>query len=426
MKKQKQKSGFLSEHRFCIASFLYLTLYNYVIVTRLKLWKVESGGTFMHHIIDYKSLGFRSGLLPGSIFYSIFGSKASVTTATIYETVLLLLFFFGLSVALEKFMKRVRPQDRPAAAALVFLYLSGPFTFAAFSDTLGMLDAYFLYFSLIFFFIIENKVMRFLIPVIFALCLMTHMSAVLCCIILLSIILLYRISIEEDGKKKKTYTLIFALSMLVTAGLSVYFTVFVKEMPLTVEKFNEMLEGRGGTYLAYYDYTFYDYNIYNGTGLYPEELYSIESPLWRALRLAIQKVYFLHTEFVRVYTPNASQRILRYVAAVLLLSPPMYYYYRIMGRFFKSIEGNKLKKFSVFLMMVQFPFTVITGCLFSLDVIRWFTHAFIISLTMLLFVMDREEQVKTQTLQTVERVRHNPAALIYALSYFFVNFAAYT
>lgn len=426
MNNKTQKSGFLFRHRFSVGFFVFLALYNYIIVNRLKFWEVDSGGTYLHHIIDYKSLGFRSGLLPGSVYYGIFGENSSVKTASIYETVLILLFFIGMSVMLEKFIYKVNEQYRSTALVLVFLYISGPFTFSTFTDTLGMLDVYWLFFSLAFFFVLDNKVLSFFIPVLFALSLMVHMSAVLCYLIMFSILILYRLSLEQDGKKKKSYTAVFVLSMVATAFLAVFFLVFKKDMPMTVEEFNGMLEKRGGTYFAYYDYTFYDYNIYKGTGLYPAELYDIESPVWRAIRLAIQRIYFLHTEFIRDYTQNRSALILRAVSSLLILSPVMFFFYRHMRRFYKSIDSNKLKKFSVFLMMVQFPFTVITGNLVSLDVNRFFTHAFLISFTMFLYVMYKEEDFRADVLETVERIKTMPATYIYCLGYFFVNFSAYS
>ena len=426
MNNRTKKSGFIHNHRYAICFFLYTVIYNFLIVTRLKFWETQPGGTYMFHIIDFKSAGFRPGVLPGAIFNLIFGKHASIKTANIYETVLILLFFLAVSLMLEFLFKRIEQQYRGSAILLFFLYLSGSFTFSIYTGTLGMLDVYLLFFSFLFFVIAENKALRFCIPLLFALCITVHMSAVLNYLIMMSILILYRISIETEQKEKKAYLAVFVLSMAVTAGLSVYYLVFVKDMPMSVQDFNKMLEDRGGTYLAYLDYTFYDYNIYKNTGLYPAELYSIESPVWRALRLAVQKVYFLHTEFVTVYTPNFWDRVARFAFSFVMLCPPMYYFYKLMRGFFKSAGENRLKKFCVFLMMVQFPFTAVFGYLFSLDIIRWFAHAFLISLTMMFYVMYKEQDFRAKVMETVESVKSSPAAWIYCLAYFFIIFDAYT
>lgn len=426
MKNNIKNSGFFFKHRFSIGFFIYTVLYNFIVVTRFRPWETQSGGTYMYHIIDFKSLGFRSGVLPGSIFYGIFGENASVKTASIYETVLILVFFVFMSVLLEKFIYKVEPRFRSAALLISVVFISGPFTFSTFTKTLGMLDVYFLFLSVIFFFVLENKVLRFVIPLLFALALSVHMSAVLCCIVMFSILLLYRISVEEDRKNKRLFILVFVFSMIASALLAVFFLVFKKDMPLSVDEFNKLLEDRGGTYFAYFDYTFYDYNIYKGTGLYPSELYSIDSPVWRAIRLAVQRIYFLHTEFVNVYTQNRADLIIRAVSSVIILSPAMFFFYKRMLKLFRSIDGNKLKKFSVFLMMVQFPFTAIAGNMVSLDVNRFFTHAFLISFTMLLYVMYREGDFRREVLEAIEKAKAMPSTWIYLLAYAAVNFSAYS
>jgi hypothetical protein len=274
--------------------------------------------------------------------------------------------------------------------------------------------------------VIENKILRYVIPALFVLSLMVHMSAVLCYAVLFGIILLYRISVEEDSKKKKSYLTVFIISMVFTASLAVYFLAFKKEMPIDVDEFNSLLEGRGGKYFVYYDYTFYDHNYYEHTLLYPAELYDIENPVVRAVRLAFARLYFLHTEYKRVYMPNYFDRILRIAVSLVLLAAPMTFFYKKMIKFFRSVGENKLKKFCVFLMMIQFPFTLVLGCLFSLDIIRWFAHAFIISFSILLYVMTREDELKNDVLSSVEKIRSQPAVWIWALAYFFVSFSAYT
>jgi len=424
--KKRTDGGFLYGHRFSIGFFIYLVLYNFIVVTRFKFWEVSEKGTYMHHIIDYKTFGFREGMLPGSIYYGIFGENASVKSASIYETVLIILFFLAVSILLERFMKHVEPRFRTAALVAVTVFLSGPFTFAVFTDELGMPDVYLLFFAIVFFFTVENRILRFLIPAVFVLLTMVHLSALISYIVLLGILLLYRISTETEGNKKKALWAVFAISIFASAGMVVYLLAFKKEMPVSVNEFNSILESRGGKYFTYLDYTLYDYNydVFGGN-LYPQEIYSIANPVLRALKLAFAKLHFLHNDYMQYFSQGANLP-LRFVISAVLLTPLMAFFYKHIFRLFKSIDGNRLKKFSVFLMMVQFPFTLILGYTFSLDIIRWVSHAFIISFVMFLYVLYREEQTRTEVLEAVEKIRAVPATYIYLLAYCFVNFSAYS
>jgi hypothetical protein len=104
----------------------------------------------------------------------------------------------------------------------------------------------------------------------------------------------------------------------------------------------------------------------------------------------------------------------------------MFFYYRVMGRLFRNTEGNKLKKFCVFLMLVQFPFTVLAGNMLSLDINRWFAHAFLISMTMLLYVAYNEEKVREHVFELIDAVRTVPTTYVYALAYFLIIFGAFS
>lgn len=410
--------NYLSKHRYALVFFLFVVLYNWLIVRRLRFWKV-SDITFSYHVVDY-SLGFRSQLLPGAIFYGIFGEHAGETTATVYETVLLLLFFAGVSFLLERFLNHVEPPQKNAAFFLILLYLSGSFTFAVFSDELGMLDVYWLFFSLLFFLFLEKRGLRFLIPALFVLSLLVHFSSVISYLIMFSVLLLYRVSTESEKKRQTTYFLVFLLSIGATGGLFVFFLFNQsKDMPLSQEAFHQMLQRRGSDYYIYYDYSFY--NSFSGKEVVPSSVYEIADPLRRALLVILEKCRFT----IRLYTDYSVNTPARAALTALLLWPIVLFFDRHLYRFRKGPDQNKLKRFCVFLMMVQFPFTAILGCLFSPDIIRWHTHAFLIFFTMILYLTFHEEAFRRQLLQDVEKQKSSFTARVYVLAYCFSCLWAY-
>ena len=396
-----------------------MVLYNALIVNQLHLWKV-SNITFAYHVVDY-SLGFRSQLLPGAIFYGIFGERASRVTASVYETVLLLLFFAGISFFLERFLLAVEQPFKPSAYVLTVFFLSGPFTFAVFTDELGMLDVYWLFFSLLFFVVLEKKGFRFLIPALFVLSLLVHFSSVLNYLILFAILLLYRISVEKEKQMRKIYFCVFGLSVLATAGLFVFFLLFHTEnLPLTQEEFHQMLQDRGSSYFLYYDYSFY--NQYGGAEVVPSSVLSIPSPVLRTIQMIVEKCKITMTG----YRDNLEKSVTRFIIVAVILTPIVAFIYRQWLRLYKSSKGNKLKRLCSFLMMVQFPFTAVVGCLFSPDVIRWFTHAFLISFTMFLYALYHEREMREKVLDDMEQLKDVLWVKVYFLAYFIMHVMGYS
>ena len=419
MTRSPNPTGILQKRRYAIAFFLFTVLYHVFIVNRLEIWKV-SEISYTYHIVDYGVLGFRSQLLPGAVFYGLFGERASVRAATVYETVLILLFFAGVSLFLERFMLGVEERLRPAAFVLILLYLSGPYTFAIFTDELGMLDVYWLFFSLAFFFLLERNALRWLIPVLYVLSLLIHFSCVLNYAVLFSIMLLYRASLETEKKKRVPYAVIFVLSMTASVCLFLYFLLnHAGDLPVTKEAFHETVRARGGTYTAYYDYSMF-YELH-GEEVVPPWVPSVGSPVMKILLTVFYKCRYT----LWSYYKTLAGTLARFALAAALLSPAVCFLYRRLIRFYGTVRENRLKRFCVFLMMAQFPFTAVLGCLFSPDVSRWCTHAFLISFTMLLYVSYREEALKTQVLEAIGRLKTSPPALIYFTAYFLVHSWAY-
>ena len=407
--KEIKKSGFLYKHRFALIFFLWAVLYNFLVVNGCRFWRV-SVTTYCYHIVDYKSLGFRAQVLPGTVFWSIFGEHANETVASVYETALMLLLFAGVAFLLERFLNSVGGKDKTAALVLIGFYLSGSFTFAIFTEELGMLDSYWIYFSLLFFLFIKNRFLRFLVPVLFGLSMLIHFSATLTYPIMFAILLLYLASGEKEPKKRAVWLIILFLCAAITVALLGFFLLSqTKNIPLTMEEFHKLLNERGSDYYIYYDYSFY--NWYLGREVIPAEVYERSSFFARIVGVVVEK----GLSNIRAYREELPKVIARVVLSVAILSPAFLFYYKHISELFRSSKG--LRRFSLFLMMVQPPFTMILGCLFSPDVIRWATHTFLIAFTTLLFVMYREEDLRRRALEDL-RQKFSVPLLVYGLAYF--------
>ncbi|MCR5041352.1 MAG: hypothetical protein K6C36_04535 [Clostridia bacterium] len=416
---RERTAGFFTRHRYAVFFFAYLVVYNVCIVNRCGTWTV-SDIVYTYHIVDFKNLGFRSQLLPGAIFYGIFGDRTSETLITVYEAVLIILFFIFAAFLLERFMHSVEKKYLRASMILVLFYMSGMLTFAIFTDELGMLDSYWLFFSAMFIFFLDRKALRFLIPVLFVLSLLVHFSAVLCYVAGFSILLLYRISAAEDRRSRAGYIAVAALCLAATGVLLIYFILFQSDgLPMTMEEFGQLVKDRGGDYVLYYEYSLF--NWYKMREVIPSEVFAIASPVERLIKIVISKCSFTIWE----YSLDPLAFALRLALIFSVGTPAAVFYYRRMARFFKVLRGRRLKRLCVVLMMIQPVFTAVTGSLYSPDLVRWCTHAFLIAFTLFLYLLRREPELAADVFGSLERASSSVPFFVYFLSYALVNLWAY-
>lgn len=415
----KTKEKFVFKHRYALLFFSFVVMYNWVVTNRFHLWSV-SESAYAFHVVDF-SFGIRSNILPGAVFYGLFGDHASFALATVYETLLLLVFFAGVSVLLEKLCHSVESMYHQSILILVFVFLSGPFTFAIFTNELGMLDFYWILCSLLFFFFIEKKYLCLLIPLLYVLCLAVHFSAVLNYLILFSVLLLYKASEENRKEKKRIYILVFVVSVSVSFVVFLYYLYMqAQDAAVSYDEFHRIMEERGSRYFIYYDYEFF--NLYNGEPVVPSDIFSMNAPIKRLISLITAKIAFN----MGLYANDISAYAIRFLFSAIFISPLMFFYYKYLRLVFRNSRNNRLKRVSLFFMMIQFPFTVIVGLLFSPDIIRWFTHGFLISYAVFLYLIYKETKTRALVFgKTGPRNRFLPAS-IYFLAYFMLTFWAYT
>ena len=411
-----RQSSFLQKHRYSLFFFLFLVAYHVAIVNRFQPWKVDEI-TYSFHSVDF-SLGFATKLLPGAVFNALFGRFASELTASIYETVLILLFFAGVSVFLERFLLRMQPEYRSAALVLLAFYVTGAYTFSVYTKGLGMLDVYWLFFSLFFLIFLEHKWLRFLIPLLYVASIMIHFSAILNAIIFFSILLLYRASIEPEKKQRRIYLLIFAFSMLISAAAFLFFLVYESRLICPIETFHQKLQEHGSDYFEYYDYAFYD--LFRGDYYRPPEVSAMDGYLNKIWQLLVYQLRFNYIliDFI------GSHVVIALIGGLIVLFPMMFAFYKFLLQHFRMTE-NLLGRFCAFLMLIQFPFTFAVAMLFSVDVNRWLTHGFLMIFTTVLLIMYYEKEKAALLLEKIKESAGGLALKLYFLGYATIHVFAY-
>ena len=352
------------KHYYSVFFFLFILVYSCIVPGGLRPWEtIEVTRCF--HAVNY-SMGFCSRFLPGAIYNFIFGA-VDETTLNLYLSVLMVVFFFVLSLFLERFILSVDREYRFVAMIVMLFFVTGPATFSIYIKVLGMLDVYWVFAALLFFILLSKKQTWIFLFVPFLLCVLTYFVTWICYIPFFILIILYKISIT-DTKKEKVY---LWLSLFIAAAgaviITLYFAVYEKgNLVYTVDEFIDIINSQGIKETAYYTESMY-YNIdgtaYTGN-IFKELL----------VRASINFIGF-----------NAFTNIPLY----LLVAPVVAFIYKF---FIKqiSVTSNKLKKFSYVCMMLLFVGTFVFSFAFSTDFVRWLGHAFLPLFTGFIYVLHNE------------------------------------
>ena len=391
--------------------FSFVVLYNFLITNGGHFWSGDLS-THTFHLVDF-SVGFCTKLLPGAIYQGLFGKYTSQTATTIYETVLLLVFFGALAFVLEYILKREEGRDKEVAFFVMLLFLSGPCTFSIFTDELGMLDVYWVFFSLLFFVCLKSKWARWLIPAICFSVLLVNLSGMIAYIIMFFIIMLYKILTED---KKTAWIILFSVSLVVTVGTFVYFLFFERSnLLLSMEEFNDLIESRGGGYYVYYDYSLYGYTF----ELDVKTITASDSVFGNIFASIVNPIivnFFIIKDFKFDYFAGAF-----YCIAVIL--PVIICIYKKIIYIIKNDGNKRQKNIALILMLIQFPFTILLGGLFSVDLTRWIAHSFIILFATSLFLVQDKNM---ESLLNFKIHFKNPLFYIWVFLYIFTWTSAYS
>lgn len=352
------------KHYYSVFFFLFILVYSCIVPGGLRPWETTSV-TQSYHAVDF-SMGFCSRFLPGAIYNFLFGA-VNERVLNIYLAVLMIAFFFVLSLLLEKFILGVDSKYRFIAMVLVMFFITGPATFSIYIKLPGMMDTYWLLAGLLFFVLLSKKQTWFLLFIPFVICALVHHATWLCYIPAFVLIALYKISVTQKKKEKAYLWGTLFLAVVASIALTIYLVFFERDnLVYTVEEFIDVLSAKGANHYTYYAESFYYYGYaeYESTSVFEEMLFRIS------------------TNFVSF---NSLSRI----SVIVLLMPLVIFIYKF---FIKQIntDRNKLKKFSYVCMLLLVPCSIVATSFLSTDLIRWVDHAFLPLFASFLYVLYNE------------------------------------
>lgn len=400
---------FCNKHYYAVVIFVFSVIYSCTIPGSF----ISSGiddAVLAIHAVDF-GVGFCSKLLPGAIYNIFFDSVGNVKTS-LYLLFLLLCFFIVLSFMLQKFILKVKAENRKTAFILLAFFLTGPASLAIHVYYPGMLDMYWVFCALLFFVLLSVKQLKPLIFLPFVLCVTIYFASMICFIPFFAIIILYEITCSETKKQKALLCILLIFSVVAAVALGVYFAVCESDnLVYSIEEFHEIYSKKGIDNFFYFDQSLYkDVASYGYDEFEVFELKSdsaIEKILWEiALRIN--------------YNLSAISIKDKLIILALILPVGVFISAFMLSQAKTNIKNkNKFKGFLNICMLILPFFTVFTSVFFSEDLVRWISHSFITFFVSFIFVLYNEGEQAWSWVQ--ERVSKIPFA---AVLFYFAFYAA--
>lgn len=374
-----------------------LLFYNFGIVNNFKLPSIDSIG-YAYHLVDY-SFGFCTKLLPGAI-YHLFYDNVLVPEVNRFQLIILIFIYIATAGLLTKLVSAQNEKgEKKAFLVLALFFLVGPSTLVGYTIEFGMIDVYWLVFTILFLVGFLNDKFSFLIPIAFVLSVMIHFSSVVSYILLFSLMILYKIC---TGEKKAYNTILLTVSLILAGGLTLYFLKNeMTNLTYTSDEFVQEMARRNLSgeelYTDYYEYALYRIPYYDGfynnmsediiispdkTAL-PAALVGIINNIWSQIDITVTSYIWFPEELDN------------FVATIPIILPALIFFFAFWINQLKQHKNDsKLLRFIYFVMMLQFIATFISGILFSPDISRWASHAFLAQFILVLYIAHKEQGAK--------------------------------
>ena len=409
------RESFWKRYKYSAIVFVFIFLYNFFYVNSGNLWEV-SGYAYTLHLVDF-SVGFHTGVLPGAVFYGLFGKYASKTAVSIYVLVLLTIFMLILSVLVGKIITEFMDRKNINSLWLVLFFLVGPYTIANCFYWFAFFDMYIFLISILFFAFLENRVTVCFIPVLFVISVLIHFSSFLTCIPLFTIVLLYK-TIQEESQNRK-FKLILGISLFLTITVGIYLLLFEStNLRYSLEQFHDLLSKRGGADYASDDRAYYDYLFYHTVTVDADISFSDG---WDASKSALANLVSYFIGYIRfnydLMTMNGYEWMLQEAMRLVVTLPFFGGFYLFIIRFIKQ-KGIHKKTIGpllpLLLTLLQFPVALI-AILFSTDIMRWINMTITALIIELIYFAYNDRDFSISIEAFIERNR------IWLLAYLFIT-----
>ena len=368
-------------------------IYEIAIVCQFQKWEIEDR-VFSFYALDF-SFGFVSRILPGALYNMIF-PELSYTYLVPYEITLLVLFFAVLSFFIEKILLSASQEQLPCFFVIVFLFLTGPATFAIYPQELGIQEGYWLYFAVIFFLFLSKKPLWLFIIPLCAATIFLHYSTILCYIPFFCVMILYKLSGATEKREKILLRITFWGSVIVSVVCFLYFTTtLTSNLVYSLEEFESELRKRGADNLYLCNTTFYGSTgtEIRQTDEFINAAYEAVPSFVKNLNVPDSVIDILSAAYVyiRLSLEDFAQRnpfyiIMPYAA----IFPVVVVIFRFCFKELRNKLNSRLRRFVFLCIPSEFIFTLVASFFFSQDYVKWLAFGFVPLFGSFLFVMYKE------------------------------------
>ena len=421
---QKLK-GFLREHRYFFGIFVFTVLYHFVVTGACALWRLSVPAQG-YYALDY-SIGFSDRILPGAI-YNLFVGDFSVRALSVYHTVLLLIFFFVLSIVLERLFLSAGSRNIVFCIIAVLLFLTGPCTFSIFVHYLGMVEFYWVLFALIFFLFLAYRPLQFGVVPLCLLVLLVSVVGIMTFVPFFCILLLYKLSMEKTKIGKRILFCVFLLCVCVSIPFALYLLAQGKNnFAYSFEEVHALLVEKGVVNPAYTEYFLFhrvDYGE-NMDYLLNDSLVVEYSAVLSGLSGGIKTIVYELLLQIRVVFLMSAHREWSNLLFVGLLTAPVWIailYYLIQK--IRDRTADRLMRFSLFCMIALFFLVIMMGIVMSVEHTKWFSFSFLMLFGGFMYIYFTDGSAR----QYISRLISSPVRgtiPVYCVLYAFTTFALF-
>ena len=362
----------------------------------------------LYYLIDY-SMGKTSRVLIGSLVKLLNPDPSPEWIAGFCMIVLGAVLLFS-AIVIGKVIKCADSEIKSQTLVLAAFAITGMFTFSNFSQYLGFLDIWMYILALIAIFCINNKYLRWFIPVLCAVGVFVHNAFAMTYFPMIALIIFYMAVTKE---KKIADSLIFAVSCIITAVLTLWVSVKgASTATITYEQLFEVLRNKGG--FTYSDtgidiIAFYLLDIPpENTGVTPE-MAAGASVLERFLLMAkvnLADISLSHT----VSLASFGGAVVAAFATVWV-------------KCIKNTE-SKGRKF-VYLCFMLSVLTIPLGMLIANDFIRWFQSAIMTQFALAMFMIVMKDEPFKRTAQQLGEYFKDKTVLLVIMFIVYVTVQPY-
>ncbi len=421
------ETSFFYRQRYFLFFFAFFIVYQFTVVNHCRIVPTN-GLTYTYHLLDF-SFGFCARFLPGAVYNFISGGDAAVWKVTAWDLFLTLSLFVFVSYALSRFVLSFEEKEiRQRMFALCLFFVSGAFTFAGFTLTLGVHDLNWLLLSAVFVFALQRKYFRPALPVLAVLSALIHYSTLVSYLFLFALLLLFETASKQDKKEKRVCALLFFVTVFSCAAVSLYLIATEKNnLVYDIEAFDRELNLRSRSGEDAVDDNYFRFALYGDLECYEMiravvprihpligEGSALPAPVVEVLNKAWQQIS-IHIETLKTY-PHFYEQLF---AELLLLAPALGFFLRFWIDMIRraAARKNRIEVFVFVCAIVQFPLMIVIWHFMSWDKVRYVTNAFLIQFTLALYVMYHRREDAAELIRKYLTKKNAAFAALYYLVY---------